>query len=138
MAERWWPEEENDRILSVLNLKGFTRLYGHGFLYKEHLHLSAEINYESISDLIFAYFRYVLLVPRNEEFLILHTDFEYWLLAGPSSFVEEMLGTSLDSAFDEFVEAVAEGGDDEPGPLFATDIVSRYRRHNRRVLAGKA
>jgi hypothetical protein len=137
MTDIWAPWEHNDRILSVIKNIGCTRIYGQGFLYEEELYLSANVEGAEIGRLMFLYFRYCLLAPRDEQFIILHTNFEYWILAGPIKLVQEMLGTSLETAFATFIATTVTAADpgDEPGPLFASDIASRYLRHNERILA---
>jgi hypothetical protein len=135
MPDIWAPWEDEGRTISILKSRGYQRLYGTGLLYKEGLHLSAVVNGDEIRKLLVSYMMYCVITSREEDFVILNTNFEYWLLAGPESLVSDILGNSIENAFNIFVATAVTAAEpyDEPGPKFAADIASRCQRHNKRI-----
>lgn len=71
--------------------------------------------------------RYFLLVPENETFALLHEANYYWLLAGPSSFIEESLGLSPEASIDRFVRDYASSKEWPPRTRDVLHEVQRYR-----------
>jgi hypothetical protein len=124
-----WMPDDNSGIISRLRSMGCERLYSCGLIL-EDLYMSAVVDHESIGNMLMAQCRHALLVPKNAEFYVLHTPFDYWLIAGPASLIQDLLGNTVEKCFSLFLKGVEEEAVVEAGSDFAHSIVARYERHN--------
>ena len=131
MIDFWVPSE--DQALSVLQTKGIERLYATGLHVQQKVYRSSPMEVASLESMMLTYLRSCLIAPRNEDFLLLNTSLDYWLLAGPLPLVEAMIDSSLDEAFEKFSDSVNDFPYFEAGRYFAADVMKKYKLHNEHV-----
>jgi hypothetical protein len=73
---------------------------------------------------------YFVLVPRNRDFAIMCTADDYYLVAGPRSFVEQAVGCELKEARERFLKFAKDESWPEPVRQHFLSVARRYETFN--------
>jgi hypothetical protein len=130
----FWISQRTKSFIELAQSQQCRRFYAAGFDFKDDLYLSTPVESDAVGAIYHELLGYGIMVPKNLEFCILHTPFDYWIISGKRVWVEALLGEDLDSGIRTFEKAVEEGIVWEPGPKFCHQIVSRCQKHNNIIL----